>query len=232
MSTPRASRTYFVTGTDTDAGKTLAACGLLAAARGRGLTTAAAKPLAAGTEVTAAGDCNGDAFALAQECSPTLPLAAINPVCFDAPIAPHIAAAHAGVRLTAARLAAHCRRVIDTGADFTVIEGAGGWLVPVNDEETLADVAALLAVPVILVVGMRLGCLNHALLSARAIADTGLILAGWIANCLDADMPVYRDNLRTLEERLPAPLLGEIPRLGQPGAAAAASHLDLDMLLL
>lgn len=221
----------FVTGTDTDAGKTLAACGLLAAARSRGLSTAAVKPVAAGVTDTPSGRCNEDALALMHQCSPALTLRDINPVCFDDPVAPHIAAHRAGVALTARGLAAHCQAVLARKADFTVIEGAGGWLVPVNDTETLADLAARLGVPVILVVGMRLGCLNHALLTAGAIRDRGLVLAGWIANRLDNDMPVYRENLEALENRLPAPLVGEIPRLDSPSAEKAAACLDLDVVL-
>ena len=230
MSGPRA---YFVTGTDTDAGKTLVACGILAAARARGMTTAAVKPVAAGVTTTASGNWNADVLALAAQCTPMLANAVINPVCFDEPVAPHIAAARSGTTLSAAVLAENCRQVMGRQADLTLIEGAGGWKVPLNGKETLADVAVQLQVPVILVVGMRLGCLNHALLTAQAIESDGLRLAGWVANRLDARMPVYRENLDTLLGRLPAPLLGEIPALDGEFAEmvrTVATMVDLDKL--
>ena len=225
------STTFFITGTDTDAGKTLSACAILAAARDKGLSTAAVKPVAAGVT---SGGINADVLALAAYCSPLLETAMINPVCFNEPIAPHIAAARSDRVLRAGDLARHCEAVMAMNADITLIEGAGGWKVPVNEQETLADMAVMLGVPVILVVGMRLGCLNHALLTAQAIQADGLPLAGWIANSVDADMAAYADNLLTLAAMLPAPLLAEIPRLGgddDSRIAAASALIDLEQLL-
>lgn len=217
---------FFITGTDTDAGKTRVAAALLAAARERGLTTAALKPVAAGTVATPDGLCNEDVMALAAQCTEALTLSDINPVCFDEPIAPHIAAANQDVMLTAGKLAEQCRPVLSRQADLTVVEGAGGWKVPLNGQETLADLVRLLDIPVILVVGMKLGCLNHALLTAQAIAADGLPLAGWVANRIDPDMARYQENLDTLKQLLPAPLLAEMPRLQSDETGAQYWHLD------
>lgn len=199
---------YFITGTDTDVGKTRVACAILAAARQQGFSTAALKPVAAGINERGV---NADVEALSHLCSVDLSLSDINPVCFDAPIAPHIAAAQAGRVLAASELALQCRPVLDRQADLTLVEGAGGWKVPLNTDETLADLVRALNIPVILVVGMRLGCLNHALLTAQAIAADGAQLAGWIANRIDPDMQSYQDNLETLKVMLPVPLLVEMP---------------------
>jgi len=225
------SQRYFVTGTDTEIGKTTIAAGLLHAARLRGLTTAAVKPVAAGCESTAAGLRNDDALALQAECVPPLDYDLLNPVALAPPIAPHIAAREAGLTLTAAQLAAACNKVFEQGADLTLVEGAGGWRVPLNDRQTLADLAIELNIPVILVVGLRLGCINHALLTAEAIAADGLQLAGWVANQVDPQMDRQQHNLQTLQALLPAPCLGVVPRIEPLGSATVAAHLQLDALL-
>lgn len=203
-----AAPVFFITGTDTDAGKTHAACAVLAAAREHGWTTAALKPVAAGVNGFGV---NEDVDLLSRQCTVRLTPEAINPLCFPAPIAPHIAAAQAGIVLNAQDIAIRCKPVLDRGADLTLVEGAGGWKVPLNDSETLADLVRVLGLPVIMVVGMRLGCLNHAMLTAQAITADGARLAGWIANRIDPHMACYRANLDTLQARLPAPLLAEIP---------------------
>lgn len=205
------SPAFFVTGTDTGVGKTFVTAALLRAARRRGLESAALKPVAAGTTVVKGVNCNEDALILQQACSVALPLAELNPVCLAQPIAPHIAARQAGRELSVATLLPACRQVLDRQADLTLVEGAGGWLVPLNERETLADLVVVLQLPVILVVGMRLGCLNHALLSAAVIRGSGLVLGGWVANHIDPDMPVARENVSTLENMLDAPLLGVFP---------------------
>lgn len=222
---------YFITGTDTEIGKTTIAAGLLHAARQRGLTTAAVKPVAAGCEVTPEGLRNDDALALQAECSPPLDYAALNPVALAPPIAPHIAAREAGLQLSASRLADACFRVFERGADLTLVEGAGGWRVPLNDDQTLADLARELGEPVILVVGLRLGCINHALLTAEAIAADGLRLAGWVANQVDPQMDRQQHNLETLKAMLPAPCLGVVPRVEGGRPAEIAKYLALDTLL-
>lgn len=221
---------FFITGTDTEIGKTTIAAALLHAARLQGLSTAAVKPVAAGCDDTADGLRNEDALALQAECVPPLEYALINPVALAPPIAPHLAAREAGVELTVGALAQACRRVFEGDADLTVVEGAGGWRVPLNDTETLADLAIALQVPVIMVVGLRLGCINHALLTAEAIAADGLQLAGWVANQVDLQMERQQPNLETLKALLKAPCLGVVPRIDEVSAAAVASYLDLQQL--
>lgn len=228
------TRAYFVAGTDTGVGKTLVACALLRAARVRGLTTAAIKPVAAGCDRTPFGWRNQDALRLQRAASLSLTYEQINPVALPLAIAPHLAAAAAARTLIAADLVAHCAQVLMLGADFTLIEGAGGWRVPLGEHETMADIPRLLRVPVILVVAMRLGCISHALLSAEAIARDGLELAGWVANHTDAEvMRHYRENRETLEARLGCPLLGEIPYLdGDDGTAFSRARQFVDLSVL
>lgn len=224
------STAFFIAGTDTDAGKTTVACGLLHAARRAGLSTAAAKPVASGCAATPAGLRNGDALALLGECSLALDYAEVNPFAFAPAIAPHLAAREVGVELNVAALLAPVRKVLARGADFTLVEGAGGWRVPLAGRENLSDLAVALGLPVILVVGVRLGCINHAVLTAEAIARDGLELAGWVANVIDPHTSRLDENLATLAERLPAPCLGRIPRLPEASPAAVAAHLQLGAL--
>ncbi|GAB3379106.1 ATP-dependent dethiobiotin synthetase BioD [Azotobacter armeniacus] len=226
------STAFFIAGTDTDAGKTTVACGLLHAARRAGLSTAAAKPVASGCAVTPAGLRNGDALALLGECSLALGYAEVNPFAFAPAIAPHLAAREVGVELNVAALLAPVRKVLARGADFSLVEGAGGWRAPLSGRESLSDLAVALGLPVILVVGVRLGCISHSLLSAEAIARDGLLLAGWVANIVDPHTARLDENLATLAERLPAPCLGRIPRLLVATPAAVAAHLELGALRL
>lgn len=223
------ARGVFVTGTDTGVGKTLAACALLHALAQRGLRTAAMKPVAAGAEMTAGGWVNEDVDALVAAATVPAPRSLVNPYCFAPPIAPHLAAAAAGVKIDlAAILAAH--RQLSAAADCTVVEGVGGFCVPLNAREDTADLAQALGLPVILVVGLRLGCLSHALLTAQAIRARGLQLAGWIANRIDPAMAAAADNIAALDARLAAPRLGVIPFSAAPQALAAAAALDLALL--
>lgn len=212
-------KTFFVTGTDTGVGKTLMSAGLLLAAKERGLSTAALKPVAAGCEVTAEGLRNDDALLLQSVITQPLAYEQVNPVALEPAIAPHIAAQQARRVLSVDRIAGFCRGVLHQ-ADFTLVEGAGGWRVPLNPAETLADLARTLQLPVILVVGIRLGCINHAMLTVEAIARDGLPLAGWVANIIDPDMPCQQENILSLQQRLAAPCLGVVPYLGQ-GASPA-----------
>lgn len=221
------SKTWFVTGTDTEVGKTAISCALLAAAAGAGLTTAAVKPVAAGCDENGQND---DALQLQSCMTATLDYAQVNPVALDAAIAPHIAAEREGKRIQASRLAGICRGVMMGPTDFVLIEGAGGWRVPISPRETLADLAVQLQVGVILVVGMRLGCINHALLTAEAIRRDGLVLAGWVANQPAERMICHEENLDTLQRLLPAPLLGEVPRLSPFDPVQAGNLLDLKPL--
>ena len=221
---------YFIAGTDTDVGKTTIAAGLLHAARLAGLSTAAGKPVASGCAKTPEGLRNADALALMSECSVGLTYSEVNPVAFEPAIAPHIAAREAGVALTVPSLLAPMRHVLAKGAQFTLIEGAGGWRVPLAGQDNLSDLAQALDLPVILVVGVRLGCISHALLTAEAIAQDGLQLAGWVANIIDPKTSRLEENLATLAERLPAPCLGRVPTLKSPTASAVAEYLQLDLL--
>ncbi|AIN61551.1 dethiobiotin synthase [Pseudomonas soli] len=224
------SQAYFVAGTDTDVGKTTIAAGLLHAAMQSGLSTLAAKPVASECMVTPRGLRNSDALALIDESSVKMPYEAVNPFAFEPAIAPHVAAHEAGVVLSVPVLRDAMQQVLAQHADFTLIEGAGGWRVPLSDHANLSDLAIALKLPVILVVGVRLGCINHALLSAEAIARDGLQLAGWVANIVDPRTSRLEENLSSLAERLPAPCLGRIPWLKQASAAAVAEHLHLDLL--
>ena len=224
------SPAYFITGTDTDVGKTTVAAGLLQAARAAGLSTAAGKPVASGCEATPEGLRNADALALMAQCTVALSYEEINPVAFEPAIAPHIAAREAGVALTVQALLKPMQRILNQQADFTLIEGAGGWRVPLSGQDSLSDVARGLGLPVILVVGVRLGCISLALLTAEAIAQDGLQLAGWVANLIDPKTSRLEENLATLAERLPAPCLGRVPKLKSPTAEAVAQYLQLDLL--
>jgi len=217
---------YFIAGTDTDVGKTYITEALLRAGQQRGLTTLGLKPLAAGADLIDGHWSNDDARRLLAVSTLKLPYEQVNPVLLRAALAPHLAADMEQRRLTAQRLAGFCRGTLMTQqAQLTLIEGAGGWRVPLNNRETLADVAIELNLDVILVVGMRLGCLNHSLLTIEAIQRDGLRLAGWVANCIDPQMTSLDANIQSLISRIPAPLLGTMPFLGV-GEAAPAAWLD------
>jgi len=218
---------YFVTGTDTEVGKTTIAAGLLHAARLAGLSTAAAKPVASGCENTAEGLRNSDALALLGECTLPLHYDQVNPLAFEPAVAPHLAAREAGIALTVAALAKPVRDVLALQAQFSLVEGAGGWRVPLAGDETLSDLAIQLGLPVILVVGVRLGCINHALLSVEAIERDGLRVAGWVANIVDPATSRLQENLETLDQRINAPCLGRVPRLPTAAPVEVARYLDL-----
>jgi len=220
-----AKKAFFITGTDTNVGKTLIAAGLLIAAKDNGLNTAALKPVAAGCEKTDAGLRNADALLLQSVITAPLDYDQINPYALEAAIAPHIAAQQEKRSLSVDRLSGFCRGVL-ASADFTLLEGAGGWRVPLNARETLADLAKNLQLPVIMVVCIRLGCINHALLTFEAIVRDGLAIAGWVANCVDADMPALQANIDSLRARLPVPCLGVVPFLADPSPSLVASYFD------
>lgn len=224
-----AKKAFFITGTDTNVGKTLIAAGLLVAAKNKGLTTAALKPVAAGCEKTEQGLRNSDALLLQSVITQKLDYDQINPYALAAAIAPHIAAQQEKRSLSVDRLAGICRGVLSS-ANFTLVEGAGGWRVPLNARETLADLAKDLHLPVILVVGVRLGCINHALLTFEAIVRDGVAVAGWVANCVDAEMPVLHENIDSLRVRLPVPCLGVVPFLTDASPDNIASYFDVAAL--
>jgi dethiobiotin synthetase len=218
------SRTWFVTGTDTEVGKTAISCALLALAKSQGLSTAAVKPVAAGCD---ANGHNEDALQLQAAMTADLPYEQVNPVALQEAIAPHLAAQREGRKVQVSRLAGLCRGVMLGRYDVVLIEGAGGWRVPLNSRETLADLAVQLQAEVILVVAMRLGCINHALLSAEAIRRDGLRLVGWVANQCGVRMVCHDENLDTLKNLLPAPLLGEVPLLTPFSPVEASQSLKL-----
>ncbi len=215
----------FVTGTDTDCGKTVVACGLVAALRATGRRVGVMKPVAAGAEETPQGLRNRDALDLIAASGCDLPYEVVNPCVYAPPIAPHLAAAQAGESIRFAPLLDAYGR-IRAVSDVVVVEGAGGWRVPLGPEGDMAELAAALGLPVLLVVGLRLGCLNHALLTAESVARAGRRLAGWVGNVVDPCMAARDQNLATLRERLPAPCLGFVSRLGAVTPAAVAARLD------
>ena len=221
------SKSYFIAGTDTDVGKTFVSEGLLLAANAAGLSTAGVKPIAAGCDDNMH---NGDALALQRSMSLELSYQQVNPVALKEAIAPHIAAAHEGRRLRASELAGYCQGVLMRRADITLVEGAGGWRVPLNSSETMADLVRILNIEVILVVGMRLGCINHALLTAEAICADGLKLKAWVANRVDPQMSCYGENLSTLQNMLAVPLLAEIPWVCPSDPSQVIDKYDLSYI--
>jgi dethiobiotin synthetase len=217
------TRSWFVTGTDTGVGKTLVTAALLRQLREAGVAVAGMKPVAAGAIAGPEGPANEDALLLQTESSVRHPYAIVNPCLFEPAIAPHIAAAEAGQAIDTERIVA-AHRKLAAGAQVVLAEGAGGFLVPLDAARSFADLPALLGMQVLLVVGLRLGCLNHALLTAEAIAARGLVFSAWIGNCIDPDFPRRDANIATLTARLPAPCLGIVPwmRNPEPGEASRA----------
>ncbi len=226
----REPRAFFVTGTDTDAGKTLVSCALLHGFAQAGRRCVGMKPVAAGATLHDGVWNNDDVLALQAVSNVVLPQSLINPYLFRLAAAPHIAAKQENKTIELAPVLT-AFEVLAGQAEVVVVEGAGGFRVPLNAQFDMADLAQQLNLPVVLVVGMRLGCISHALLTVESIASRGLSLAGWVANCIDDAMPYLDDNIAALRERISAPLLGCIPRLAQPVAAAAAAYLNLTPLL-
>ncbi len=219
---------FFITGTDTDVGKTQCAAALLHLAGKQSKKSLGLKPLAAGCEETEQGLRNSDALLLMKHSTEKLPYEQVNPVSLKEAIAPHLAATRINKPLSAARISGYLRGVLMINrADFICIEGAGGWRLPLNPRETLADVVTELKTPVILVVGMKLGCINHALLTCEAIVRDGLIVAGWIANGIDPNMEAYEENIDSLKALIRAPCLGEVPYMEELTVEAVAEHLSL-----
>lgn len=216
---------FFITGTDTGVGKTRISLGVMRALQQQGLRVTAMKPVASGCEMTAAGLRNEDALLLLQHASLSLPYDTINPYAFAPPIAPHLAAAHAGVNIDTAAIVERFA-VLAGSSDAVVVEGAGGWLVPLNDRQTLADLAVELALPVVLVVAIRLGCINHALLSAEAIRARGCRLTGWIANHVTDAQSEAGGIIHSIQQRIAAPLLGEVRYQAALQVERVAASLD------
>ncbi|MFA6970315.1 MAG: dethiobiotin synthase [Gallionella sp.] len=254
---------YFVTGTDTNVGKTLISCALLHGFAAQGLRVVGMKPVAAGGSLHSPSDkplrskqeahgatmflgedprdfagtagwldqgLNEDVRSLLAASNVLASRGQVNPYCFERAVAPHLAAQFAGVRINLERIVQSCRE-LSALADRVIVEGTGGFCVPLNESQDGADLARQLKLPVILVVGMRLGCLNHALLTKQAIAACGLKLAGWVANCVDGQMGMLNENIAALEQRIDAPLLGVVPHYQTPpDARDVAACLDLALL--
>jgi dethiobiotin synthetase len=223
------SRGFFVTGTDTGVGKTLVACALLHAFARSGLRAVGMKPVAAGAVSQGGVLVNEDVAALRHASNVDVPQSLANPYCFAEPIAPHIAARLAGVNIERLRVR-EAFDALSASAETVIVEGVGGFSVPLGPNLDSAELARALALPVVLVVGMRLGCLNHALLTREAIVRSGLRLAGWVANHIDRDMLYADENVEALRERLDAPLLARIAHAARPDAQAISRALRIEAL--
>ncbi|MBT8071973.1 MAG: dethiobiotin synthase [Xanthomonadales bacterium] len=206
---------WFITGTDTEIGKTYVSAALIRHLARRGYRVAGMKPVASGCETTADGLRNEDALALMAAANVELPYDVVNPYAFEPAIAPHIAAQKAGRSIDIETIGTLAQSI---EADYLVVEGVGGWCVPLEEGVLLAGMAKALADEVIIVVGMRLGCINHGLLTAAQIERDGMPLKGWIANHVDPDMQAQSENLATLKSLMPAPLLGELPWSASEGS--------------
>ena len=226
------AKSFFITGTDTDVGKTFVTSALLHAMGTKQLRTIGLKPVAAGCRMGEQGLVNDDALLLQHYSTVKLSYSQVNPIALEAAIAPHIAAQQQGRALSLSRLVGLCRGTLMTPHDFSLIEGAGGWMVPLNPREMLSDLARELRAPVILVVGLRLGCINHALLTAEAIQRRGIPLAGWIGNhCQSSPMSVLDENLNTLSGAITAPCLGIVPYAESPEDKSVQGALRIASLL-
>ncbi len=230
------TKVIFITGTDTDAGKTVVSEVLLHALANAGKTTAALKPVAAGV-LTSSDRCgpgdvgyNEDALRLQRAATLKHDYAQVNPYLFEPAIAPHIAAEQVGVEIDLQDCVQCCQPVLAAGAEVVVVEGAGGWLVPLNSTHSMADLAVALESQVILVVGMRLGCINHALLTVESIARSGLPLLGWVANHLQPNMDVAAANVATLKQRIASPLLAQLPYAPGSPAETLADNFVTELL--
>lgn len=226
-----AKKTCFVTGTDTGVGKTVVSAAILEAARTLGKRTLAMKPIASGCDETPEGLRNEDALMLQAAMTEALPYDQVNPIALRPAIAPHVAAHEAGRTIDSQRIVGFCRGMQLKPADMLLVEGAGGWRVPLNDRETYARVPQALGCPVILVVPLRLGCINHALLTVEAILRDGLKLAGWVANRPEAEaMASEAETLAYLMGHLPAPCLGVLPWVDTLDPKILAQHLAVEPL--
>ncbi len=221
---------YFITGTDTSIGKTFVSCALLQAFADKGVNVGAMKPIAAGCDQTIDGWRNDDALQLMRYTNVELSYQQVNPVALPSPVAPHLASEYLNQTVTIEKLTGYFES-IKNSADYFIVEGAGGWLVPLNDNESMADIPKAFGLDIILVVGIRLGCLNHALLTAAAIEQSGNHLIGWVANIIDPDMLMIEKNILTLKKSIKAPLLGTLPHMDTKEIDVASQKLDVNFLL-
>lgn len=224
------SKSLFITGTDTGVGKTLVSGALIHAFIGHGLKVAGMKPVASGSDETAQGLRNSDALALQQAANVAADYHTINPYCFAPAIAPHLAARQANVSIELSVLQ-QAYRVLSAQSEVVIVEGAGGWRVPLAPSGYLSDFAEAQGMAVVLVVGLRLGCLNHAVLTAEAIQSGPCRLVGWVGNSIDPEFALPQENLDTLHALLPAPCLGVLPHAANADARSFAKLLDVSALL-
>ena len=221
-----AVKSLFITATDTDAGKTFVSCLLLQGLAKLGVAAAGVKPIAAGADEH---NQNGDALLLRRQSGIALPYQLVNPICYQAPVAPHLAAVIEQQPISEATLDDALHSWQQLPLQQLLIEGAGGWLLPISDKRYLADWVAQQQLPVLLVVGMKLGCLNHAMLTVREIVRSGCKLVGWVANCVDPAMALSEQNIADLKQRIPAPCLGVVP-YAPDNAEQVAVSLAKDLL--
>jgi dethiobiotin synthetase len=222
---------FFITGTDTEVGKTFFTCALIHALQNNAdKSVMAFKPVAAGAELIEGKLKNDDALAIIAALKQKVAYSTINPICLKQAIAPHIAANQEGVELSVNSIQQACK-LARSNADVTLVEGAGGWLVPLHNNQTFADYVKAESLDVILVVGMKLGCINHALLTQQSIKQSGLNLVGWVANQIDPEMQSQAQNIETLKQQLNCPLIAQIPFCeGDKAAEKASSYVRIDAL--
>jgi dethiobiotin synthetase len=216
---------YFITGTDTECGKTEITLGLMHLFKAKEKSVLGMKPVASGAEVTEDGLRNEDARRIQQYASAPIPYDLVNPYAFEPPIAPHLAAEMA--EQISFELIIECYERLATMSDLVLVEGVGGWRVPLSEDGDVSDLALALNLPVFLVVGIKLGCLNHALLSVDSILEKGLSLAGWVANIMDPEMLELEANLQTLRDKIDAPCLGVVPNMQPVDISLVADCLKL-----
>ena len=224
-------KTFFITGTDTEVGKTLVTQALMQAAVESGRKVLGYKPVASGCKLQNGELKNSDALTLQACSSIRLPYAMHNPYAFAPAIAPHIAAVQANETINLARISDGLAQLKTKAVDWIFVEGAGGWRLPINERQYLSDWAKAEHLPVILVVGARLGCINHALLTLEAIRHDGLVVAGWVLNHIDPQMSEVKANVEALKLRINAPLLGEIPWLGEQASESVHNFIDVSPLV-
>lgn len=216
---------YFITGTDTDIGKTWCSATLMQYFKGRGQTVVGMKPVASGCHWVDGQLRNQDALILQEHATNFIPYDLVNPYAFEQPVSPHIASIDNGKNIEIPVIKASFDALKDR-ADIVIVEAVGGWMAPLNSTEDVSDLAVALQLPVILVVGIRLGCINHAKLTYNAIRSKGLVCAGWIASCVIEDMPAKQLNIDTIEENIDAPLIGELPYSKTPDFSRFAKFID------
>ena len=219
---------FFITGTDTNVGKTLVAASISRTLISQGFSTVAIKPAASGCFIKDNKLYSHDALTLQKYSSnKTLSYSSINPFAFKEPIAPHVAAKKNNINLSVSQILSKSQEALTCNADYIIIEGAGGWFTPINDHETMADLAIAYGYPVILVVGIRLGCINHALLTYKCMDNSRIKIAGWIANVIDEEVVYLQENIEAIKLRLNVPLLGSIPYMDNVNPRRIAQILRL-----